>query len=398
MKTIGVFKDFLSKLFSKTKRGGVIEISNYSDAELNFAIESFAVFTTIEMIASLLSKCEFKTYDKFKELRGYEWYSLNIKPNKNQNATQFWHEVYCKLLYYQEVLIVDIGGQKIIADDFNMKENAIIDSVFSEVSRGDITFNRTFNSSEVLYMKYANSNVKSLISNVFGLYNKLISEASDKYIKSGGQKGVLNVDTLAKGEPDFEDKFADLMKNKFKSYFTSKNAVLPLWKGLTYVPQTTDNVKKSTSEITDIKSLVDDAMSRVAQAYKIPPALVRGEVAGLKDAFDIMLTVCIDPLANMASEEMTSKLFKVKDVIDGSYIEADTTCIKHIDIFDIATNIDKLISCGFASIDEAREKAGMTAIKEDWSEKHWITKNYQDIENYADTGDANLKGGENNEE
>jgi hypothetical protein len=40
----------------------------------------------------------------------------------------------------------------------------------------------------------------------------------------------------------------------------------------------------------------------------------------------------------------------------------------------------------------------MTAIKEDWSEKHWITKNYQDIENYAATGDANLKGGENNEE
>jgi len=33
---------------------------------------------------------------------------------------------------------------------FNMKENAIIDSVFSEVSRGDITFNRTFKSSEVL--------------------------------------------------------------------------------------------------------------------------------------------------------------------------------------------------------------------------------------------------------
>lgn len=341
------------------------------------------------MIASLLSKCEFKTYDKFKELRGYEWYSLNIKPNKNQNATQFWHEVYCKLLYYQEVLIVDIGGQKIIADDFNMKENAIIDSVFSQVSRGDITFNRTFKSSEVLYMKYANSNVKSLISNVFGLYNKLISEASDKYIKAGGQKGVLNVDAIARGEPDFEDKFADLMKNKFKSYFTEKNAVLPLWKGISYDPQTTDNVKKSTSEITDIKSLVDDAMSRVAQAYKVPPALVKGEVAGLKDAFDIMLTICIDPLANMASEEMTSKLFKVKDVIDGSYIGADTTCIKHIDIFDIANNIDKLISCGFASIDEAREKAGMTAIKEDWSKKHWITKNYQDVED--------LKGGENNE-
>ena len=34
------------------------------------------------------------------------------------------------------------------------------------------------------------------------------------------------------------------MKNKFKSYFTEKNAVLPLWKGISYDPQTTDNVKK----------------------------------------------------------------------------------------------------------------------------------------------------------
>jgi len=48
---------------------------------------------------------------------------------------------------------------------------------------------------------------------------------------------------------------------------------------MTHKQQTTS--KSLTSEITDIKSLVDDAMSRVAQAYKIPPALV--SVAKLQD-------------------------------------------------------------------------------------------------------------------
>lgn len=367
-----------------------MQITSFKDIETNFAIDSFAVFTTVEMIASLLSKCEFKTYQKGKEFKGYEWYSLNVKPNKNQNATQFWQEVFCKLLYYQEVLIVNIQGQKIIADNFSKKENAIAESIFTGVSRGDITFNREFSSSEVLYLKYSNSNVKSLLQNVYGLYGKLISEASDKYLKAGGQKGILTVDPIARGEPDFEKKYATLMQDYFKSYFNSKNAVLPLWKGLSYEPQTTDNVKKSTSEITDIKSLVDDAISRAAQAYKIPPALIRGEVAGLKDAFDMMLTVCIDPLANMASEELTGKQFTADEIIKGNHIDADTTCIKHIDIFDIATSVDKLISCGFASIDETREKAGMAAKNEDWSKKHWITKNYQDVED--------LKGGENNEQ
>ena len=56
----------------------------------------------------------------------------------------------------------------------------------------------------------------------------------------------------------------------------------------------------------------------------------------------------------MASEEMTSKLFKPDDVIKGSYIELTQRAL-HIDIFDIATNID-VYSCGFASIDETREK------------------------------------------
>lgn len=379
---------WILNFFTKTKISE--EKNSYTMTEAidknNIMIEAFALFATIETIATLLSKIEFKTYENGKPYKGYEWYSLNVRPNKNQNATEFWQEAICKLLYDQEVLIFPIAEQKIIADYFSKDEKAVTETIFTQISRGDFNCRQTFNISEVIYLKYSNENVRSLIHNVFDMYNNLISEAADKYERAGGQKGTLEISAQASGDKDFENRYKDLMNNRFKSFFNSKNAVMPLYTGYKYTAQGADSVKKSTSEISDIKNLFDEAMSRAAQAYKMPPALVRGEVAGLEQAFDIMLTY-LDPIANMISEEFTGKLYTVDEVIDGSYIKADTTCIKHVDIFDIAGNADKLISSGIACIDEVRERVGLYELFSELSQKHWITKNYESIEN--------LGGGDN---
>lgn len=374
--------------FTKTKISE--EKNSYTMTEAidknNIMIEAFALFATVETIATLLSKIEFKTYENGKPYKGYEWYSLNVRPNVNQNATEFWQEAICKLLYDQEVLIFPIGEQKIIADYFSKDEKAVTETIFSQISRGDFNCRQSFNISEVIYLKYSNENVRGLIHNIFDMYNNLISEAADKYERAGGQKGTLEISAQASGDKDFENRYKDLMNNRFKSFFNSKNAVMPLYTGYKYTAQGADSVKKSTSEISDIKNLFDEAMSRAAQAYKMPPALVRGEVAGLEQAFDIMLTY-LDPLANMISEEFTGKLYTVDEVIDGCYIKADTTCIKHVDIFDIAGNADKLISSGIACIDEVRERVGLYELFSELSQKHWITKNYESIEK--------MEGGDN---
>lgn len=376
--------DWFGRIFAKSQK--TVILSEYrNDLQNSIALESFALFTTIEMIASLIAKCEFKTYKNGKEFKGYEWYSLNVKPNKNQNSTAFWQEVIGKLLFYGEVLIISVSNQLIIADDFQKDEYAVKETEFTQVSRGDLTFNRKFKMSDVLYLRYSNNDVMSIINNIFGMYEKLIESASDKYIKAGGQKGILEISALAQGDKDFEKKYAKLMNEHFKSYFNANDAVLPLWEGMKFVPTTSDSAKKTTNEITDISKLVDDAMSRVAQAFKVPPALVRGDVAGIKDAVDMLLTVCIDPLADMIGEELTGKKFTPDEVISGQYIGVDTTCIKHIDIFDIAANADKLISSSMLSPDETRDKAGLNPTGEEWAQKHYMTKNYSN----AESGDLN---------
>ncbi len=372
--------DWLGNVFKKKSGTTTITFDEYcADVEDRIALEAFALFSVIEMIAALIGKCEFKTYQNGKEVRGYNWYSLNIRPNKNQNASQFWQEYVSKLLYFNEALIIDVNNQKIIADSFNKDEYAVKETVFSQVSRGDLVFNKKYKMSDVIYTKYTNADAKAVINNIFSMYEKLIISASDKYIKSGGQKGILNIPAITQNETGFEEKFKNLMNNYFQTYFKGKDGVLPLWGNMTF-QQSNANGQKTVSEITDIAKIVDEALSRAAQVYRSPPALVKGDVAGIKDAVDMLLTICIDPLTDMISEELTSKIYTPEEVINGSYIEADTSRIKHADIFDIAVSADKLISSGTMSPNEVRKAMRLAEINEDWANKHYITKNYSGVQ------------------
>ena len=60
----------------------------------------------------------------------------------------------------------------------------------------------------------------------------------------------------------------------------------------------------------------------------------------------------------------------------------------HIDIFDIAEKIDKLIASGMYCIDELRKKLGDAELNTEESRKHFITKNYEKLDGLegGDTG------------
>ena len=93
-----------------------------------------------------------------------------------------------------------------------------------------------------------------------------------------------------------------------------------------------------------------------------------------------MLTFCIDPLARMLEKEINRKRNGMAGFISGNYLKIDTMAVKHIDIFDIATPIDKLISSGVFTINGILRTIGEPEINEDWANEHFITKNYSTIQ------------------
>ena len=87
----------------------------------------------------------------------------------------------------------------------------------------------------------------------------------------------------------------------------------------------------------------------VAQSYKIPPALILGEVADTKTAVDNLLTFCIDPLLDMITEAMN------------------------------AVRYGKRVSARIYNTNEIRRKIGEPKINEPWADEYVMTKNYEAV-------------------
>lgn len=387
------FKAFVKSLFGIKTEDANIELKmtdRLEDAINGLQIESFAVFTIIDFIARILSKCQIKTYFKGKEQKGMEWFCFNYKPNKNQTAKEFWYEFYSKLLYDMEIMVFEVGNQRIIADDYLLTTNAVKEFEFENVSRDTLTFNHKYKMSDVIYLRYSNANVNSLLNGILYNYAHLIEESKKKFYKSDAQKGFLIVDALAQGNPNFEKNLKKILNNYFREFFKKKNSVIPLFSGMKYVPLE-NNFKRTKSEIEDFKALFDDAMIRAAQAYQVSPVIFGNSIEDTSHAVNLTITSCFAPLGEMVSNVLTTALFTPEQIINGNFAKVDTSNIISHDIFSIATNIDKLISSGFGNIDEVRVQAGWNECNEEWSQKHYITKNYDSIANV----NSNNEGGEN---
>lgn len=390
---------FFTWLYGKMLGGKSIEISSgtvekFMDEEKmsKLVMEEFTIHAAINLIANCISKCEFRTFEKGKEINREEYYVWNFEPNKNQNSSQFLQELVTKLLYNNECLVIESGGQLVIAENYTKEEFALKETIFSNVYRKSLTFDRTFRMSEVLYFRLNNKNIKRLLTELCSGYDRILEEAVEKYEKEGGEKGILNIESAASGKAyggkTFEEVYEELMNVRFKKFFSSKSAVLPLHKGFNYERQGTEQSKKSTSEVKDITDVVDEIVETVARAFNIPKSLLKGDVSDVEKITRNFLTFCIDPICEMIQTEINRKRYGRRQIQEKSYIKIDTTTIMHTDVFDIAEKIDKLIASGMYCIDELRKKLGDEELGTPEARKHYITKNYEELENAkgGDTG------------
>jgi HK97 family phage portal protein len=391
---MGAVTDFLGNLFKKKADGSTETISLKdhlieSESE-RLSIDIYSIFTAVEMLSNLMANCEFKVFEKGIEKKELLWARLNYKPNINQSATEFWREYYRKLLFDGEALAFESFDktQWLIADGFNKSDYEVREKYFTDVYRGDFQARGAFPMSEVIYISYPNKNVTALRAGLLQRYDQLLAAATESYELGTGNKAFVNINGAFQGNDQARRDYTNYINDLFKSFFKNKNAVMPLFNGTQASFANSSTAGRST--VDDITKIVTDSITRAAQAYKISPALLTGEIAGMKDALNFTLTSAIDPLANAVSEQLTIKFFPLSEIAKGSHIIADTTNIKHIDIFDISGSVDKLISSGFVTPDEARIYAGLEPTGEESMNKHYITKNY------GTTDDISSAGGDGN--
>lgn len=347
------------------------------------AFKELALHIGVSYIANTLSKCEFKTYEDGKEVQNKLYYKLNVSPNPNQNSSQFINQFVEQYFYDGHALIVPHGEYIYCADSFDIDDtNPLKENLFFNVTFNCQQLKKKHKASEVFYMKMDNKNVKGLVDSVYAQYGEVISQALSAYKRTNGAKYKLILEQYTAGDKKFQQIYNEVLKEQLKSFVENDNAIYPQYKG-TDLQEFSSKV--NTKDASDIIAMRKEIFELTAQALKIPLSMMYGNITNMNEIVKVYLSICIDPLADMISEEMTRKYYSYEEWKKGNRIMVDTSCINHIDILEVADKVDKAISSGVANIDEMRRRLNMPELATGFSTSHFMTKNYALAENIMKT-------------
>ncbi|PTG53165.1 phage portal protein [Staphylococcus chromogenes] len=351
-------------------------------------LKRMALETSINFIARTFSQSEFWVKDGRELKRDKLYYKLNVRPNTDSSASDFWHKVIYKLVYDNEVLIIKTDTDDLlIADDFYREEFAVYEDVFKDVVVKDFKFERSFKMNEVIYLNYNNDKLQRFVESLFADYGELFGRMMDTQLRKNQIRGIVSVDS---GGGNIDDiKMTRLQKYIDKIYSQFKNngvALVPQVPGFEYKELSKDSTTGNDNGGENLQKVKRMIIDDVAKIVGIPSNLIHGDVADLSNAMTAYIDFCINPLIAKIEDELNSKFFTENEFISGKRIKV--VGINAVDPIKNAEKVDKLISSSAAKQNEVREMLGLAPV--DGGDRFILTKNYQT--------EDDLKGGEDEHE
>lgn len=372
---------FFKWLTGKTSQpaGKIVEIDcqEMLEAAQDFYIRDLCFQSCVDMIANAIGRCEFRTYRNNEEVREFEYYMLNIEPNVNQNSTEFWHKVIFKLYAENEVLIISTKTRDgrdclVCADSWtNGNQYPVKQNEYSNVQIGSFTYTKTFREKDVIHLKLNEVDIKPVLDGLFLSYSKLLEAAKTYYITSNGTHMKVHINQISQAQDGWEDAFKKMLAKTVVPFLKSNAGVLPEFDGYDYSVMDFG----SSTQSDEIRKITEDIFSMTARAFLIPVVLINGNVEGTADANKRFLTYVIDPLCDQIQEELNRKRYGYESWRSGSYVRVDSSSIIHFDVFENASNIEKVVGSGVFSLNDVLRAANQPAIPEDWANRHYMTLN-----------------------
>lgn len=353
--------------------------AEYGIAELAFEI-------CVNTVAAAFGRVDFRTFagegEKRREYRGAESYLWNVEPNRNQNSTDFLHELISELYRKNEVLILPVKGsagadELYVADGFTVRDTpAFAERVYESITVGGKTVSGYRRESEVLHLRLNARNVRGAAAKVADSLERCQDAAERFFRNQRGVKLKVKVSTLESMQKDFRQNLERKVRETLKALSESENAAIPETEGWEYSAFGADG--KGASD--DIVKLAEQIYNETAQAFLIPFVMTSGKVEATGDAEKRFLSQVIDPLADQLQEEINRKRFGAEAWRGREYLRVDTSAIRHFDMFDNAANVEKLIGSALYSVNDIARAAGAEEIGEDWADRHYLTKNIATVE------------------
>jgi HK97 family phage portal protein len=349
-------------------------------------LKKMALETCINFIGRTIAQSDFR-YMKNGKRQFNDWhYLLNVRPNTDQSAADFWQKFIYELINENEVLVVlTDNNDLLIADSFERVEYAVYPDIFKDVTVKDYTFQRSFRMDEVLYLTYNNEKLTKFMDGMFEDYADLFSRMIEISLRNYQIRGIVNIDATQELNKENRAKLQNFIDKLFNAFRKNTVAIVPKLKGFDYNETSKGEGKgQSVEELTKIKrSLIDD----VSNILGIPNALIHGELADYETAIKAYIRFCNNPLIKKLSDELNAKLIEKDNYLNGDKIEVRG--VTDLNPLEVADAVDKLIGSMAYTPNEVRVKLGDEPSLDPRLDEHYFTKNYQSA--------VAVEGGENDE-
>lgn len=390
----------LDRWFAKSDKS---QLENYIETlfmakQKQLQIKRHAIEHAIDLIAKTISKSEIQIYRKkngkiSRDDNSKEYYTLNVQPNPNKEATSFFYEVIKKYLDDGEALIVELDGSLYLADTFQVSTSVLLPKIYYNVQVSDdhgnsIFLRKIFTSENVIYLNLKSSRIKETLDSYYEELGNLIGIASSHYKLNNLYKFRLKVPG---GQPKLKDPitekeltYEDYKQKITRGLFDEQDAIILLSDSFGL-----EKIDFGTGATSDEWSKLEKKWSdKVAMTFNIPLDIFYGNKTDKSTSTNDFITFGILPHLQIIEDGLNAKIIGESNYLRGERIRINRLNMKHFDILESAVNMDKLFSNGY-SHNEINEFIGIPKVDAAWADKHYITKNYENVDLALEGGDEN---------
>ena len=341
------------------------------------------------MIAKAIAKSEIVLTKGETRRKDEAYYRLNIRPNDNETATDFWFNVARELVATGDCVVVRMqNGKYYRANSYQMDDYVLFGKTYSHIVLTDgyneVTLRYGVSSDDILHFRYSTDKLRVFTDNVLNCLNDALNCLNDALNAVQSLETIANT-PLLKFKVDANLQFRrrtadgkevrltlDNVLEEFKSKIDGKKlAILTEQTGTSLEFM---DVKKQVTAA-ELATLTDTINKECAAAYDIPLGVFNGMITEQSDATNEFITYAVSPVAEVINDTLNAKLVGQADYVKGERAFVWLAHFKHIDVIDAANSLDKLRAIGF-TLDEIFEMVGYPALNTEFSTTRALTKNY----------------------
>ena len=145
---------YLKNTLLKSGQSAVLTADEEQQLLEQLTLRQFSIESAIGLIAKVGAMAQFNFRKDGELVRAEDWFRWNYEPNRDQNKQQFIYELFRKLFWNGEAVVVRRKSGMYVADSFQQETVGFGESVFYGIEKDGYELQQRYSPSDIYYYTY----------------------------------------------------------------------------------------------------------------------------------------------------------------------------------------------------------------------------------------------------